>query len=460
VDDADQSLGIAMDYLKDAFNNCDFEKPLDWDDRRRVDLSAPGVRGGAGSCIDFLRTNIELSGEPAYQLFTGFRGSGKSTELKLLARQLRQKGYSVIYVDTESYLNLRVPARVSDLLISMAAGVDSYLETACSGAGERRIGRFWERLHRFLGAEVKVDQIQIGIPSVGQLQMSLKQDPGFKQALDAALEKQGRISQLAQECLGFFDEALATISKHAPNDAGVVLIVDSFEKLRGDLRNAEDVRESAEHIFIRDAEFLRVPFNAIYTVPPWMAFVEFGAATGFGLPYALPMCKVHDAQSGEAYEPGIQAMMGLLERRVDRTRLFASPNPLRELIAACGGYPRDLLRMVRELIVRMRMREARLPAEDQAVAELVQEVMDESTSQYDQAITDESLDLLVRVARERNIRQHTREEIHCLADLFDHHFILSYRNGKPWYDVHPLVRRGARMTNALSANAETSGKPS
>ena len=444
-----------MDVIKEAFNNCDFENPLEWNDQRRVDLEAGGVRGTDACCIDFLQTHIELSDQPTYQMFTGFRGSGKSTELKMLAKKLRDKNYCVIYVDTETYLNLHVPAQVSDLLISMAAGVDSYLENEVYGAGENQIRRFWDRLYNFLNSEVNLDHVRTGIPNMGELQASLKKNAGFKQALDEALQQQGRISELAQKCLEFFDEALAVINRRNSGCEGVVLIMDSFEKLRGDMRNAQEVRESAEHVFIRDADFLRLPFNVIYTVPPWMAFVEFGASTEFDRPHTLPMCKVHEGNnSREEYEDGIKAMLGLLDKRLQREELFATSRQLRELIKASGGYPRDLLRMVRELLVRMRLRQVPLPASDEDVAPLVSAVIEETANLYDQAITDESLDLLKRIATQQDLHQHSREEIHRLADLFDHHFILSYRNGRQWFDVHPLVRNGRRLQRALDTDAE------
>jgi len=69
--------------------------------------------------------------------------------------------------------------------------------------------------------------------------------------------------------------------------------------------------------------------------------------------------------------------------------------------------------------------------------------------QYDTALNEENLDLLIRVARDRNITGYRQNEVFRLAHLFDHHFILSYRNDERWFDLHPLVRRTPKLTQAL-----------
>ena len=439
------------DILSEAYNQfLDYVRPLEPDDPRRVPLAESSVWGTGDSCVDVLGTSITMRGgpEPAYQLFSGFRGSGKSTELKLLGKNLAEKGYEVIYVDSARYLNLTEPTSITQVLIAIAAGMDSHLEAVAQASkAERLVRGFWERLHGLLTSRIAVEKATIGVPDVATLELSLKQDATFRQQLEDAT--QGRLPEFARECQGFMDEALASLKRLRPSSAGVVLIFDSFERLRGDLRS-EEVWSSVEKVFVRDKEFLRIPCHAIYTVPPWMAFLEFAPGTGFDIVQVLPMCKIFDRESNQDDENGIGVMFQMLERRADLARLFAERYvSLRPLVTASGGYPRDLLRMISHLLVRMRIRNLAIPAPPAAVEPLVEEVIQEHARAYDNAICDEDIEFLAQVGRDRAISHFRRGDIHRIARLFDHHFILCYYNGEPWYDLHPLARQSPKLKSAL-----------
>ena len=47
-----------------------------------------------------------------------------------------------------------------------------------------------------------------------------------------------------------------------------------------------------------------------------------------------------------------------------------------------------------------------------------------------------------------------KDEIFRIADLFDYHFILAYRNGQEWYDLHPLVRKTPTVQRALQKDED------
>lgn len=73
------------------YNLCKPYEALDPDDPRYVDLDSlgtPEARVRGVSWVEKLAEQIELSDEPVCQLFTGLPGSGKSTELRRLARRL------------------------------------------------------------------------------------------------------------------------------------------------------------------------------------------------------------------------------------------------------------------------------------------------------------------------------------------------------------------------------------
>jgi len=436
------------DILRDAMNAC-FLTPLEADDPRRVELHALGVRGNDHDPVIRLQTVIQAADRPTQQLFSGFMGSGKTSECKRLAANLKRDGYAPVLVDYEEYLNVHVPPRANDLLAAAAAGVDKFIQENCQGVISKAFKSYWERLRSFLGSEVKIENVTVAVPAAGELELKLKQDVSFKTKLYEHLEQSGRLSDLVQQCYSFLDEAVAVVSKARVGDQGMVIIVDTFEKVRGDYEHAEKVRQAIETIFVRDWKWLCLPCHVIYTVPPWLTFFEFGAAAEFGRVCILPMCRLMDQYSGKRVSQGFAAMRQIFEKRVTVEHVFSDLGPLDDLIEASGGYPRDFLRMMYELLLSAVMGKISPPIQPSDLSRLVAKVIRDQIMVYDKPIFDEDLPLLVEVAQTHDVPRAKRAQAFRLAELFDNHFVLGYRNGQEWYDLHPLVRQNPKVQAAL-----------
>ncbi len=446
-----------IDILRDAMNACSFQSPLEADDSRRIDLHALGVRGTGYDPIIRLQTVIQTSDDPTQQMFSGFIGSGKSTELRKLAANLKREGYTPILIDCEEYLNLNMPPRVNDLLAATAAGVDKFIQENCQGGITAAFKSYWERLRAFLGSEVEIEGVTLKVPEAVELQLKLTQDVSFKTKLYNHLEQNGRLSDLAKQCHEFLDEAVAVLSNACPDSQGMVIILDSFEKVRGDYVRAEKVRHAVETIFVRDRRWLRLPCHVIFTVPSWLTFFAFGAAAELGRVCILPMCRLMDQHSGKRVPQGFAAMHKIIEKRMSMEQVFGDIEPLDDLIEASGGYPRDFLRMMHEVFLMAIMDKIEPPIPSADLSRLVTEVISAQIEVYDKPIFDEDLPLLVKVAKTHDVPRAKRAQAFRLAELFDHHFVLGYRNGQEWYDLHPLVRRSPKVQAALQ---EANGKKS
>src|SRR5437868_5377448 len=80
---------------------------LDPDDKRYVPLYTEGELAAIeGDPVERMAFSIESIPEETVQLFSGFRGTGKTTELKRLAKRLAGAGYLVAAIDVDEYLNL------------------------------------------------------------------------------------------------------------------------------------------------------------------------------------------------------------------------------------------------------------------------------------------------------------------------------------------------------------------
>jgi len=432
--------------LKDAYNRCKVDEYLEWDDDRYIDLSNRGVRGTDHPCTEFLFQSVVLSDRPLYQLFSGFSGSGKTTELKQLARKLESEDFNVIYVDAEEFLNLTVPTSISDVLITLCAGVDAYLGGEELSGTTRPFRRFWERLRAFLNTEVRAEELTAGAAGSG-LAVTFKGSVDFKTRLYEAVKL--RIPEFVLQCQGFLDESVALLSARFPQRKGTILILDSYEKLQGDYRNSPDVRNSVEDVFLQNWRYLQIPFHAIYTVPCWMGFMAAGAVTPFGQIHMLPMCRVCDPTAGKRDHVGVAALMDLLGKRFSLERVFGAREPIEELVLASGGYPRDLLRFVRDVLLRASMEKVPTPIAPEQLKSIVEKVIAVQVDQFEEALDDSALGALVFVAETHSLPERSDQDLDRIARLFQHHFVMSYRNGHLWYDVHPLLRRTRKLSDAI-----------
>ena len=71
--------------------------------------------------------HIQNNEGESVQLFSGFRGSGKTTELFRLRKELQAEGVVVLYSDALEYLNPSEPVEIATLLIAISGGFNDAL---------------------------------------------------------------------------------------------------------------------------------------------------------------------------------------------------------------------------------------------------------------------------------------------------------------------------------------------
>ena len=125
--------GVAMPSWTPAAEGSAFEitpilKPLEPDDPRYIAFYNDAALTSADPIASLART-IEWSPLESKQLFSGFRGTGKSTELRRL-RKMRSAGDNtrVVLCNMEEYLNLTTPVDISDFLVSVAGAFSDELQ--------------------------------------------------------------------------------------------------------------------------------------------------------------------------------------------------------------------------------------------------------------------------------------------------------------------------------------------
>ncbi|WP_445371193.1 hypothetical protein ACH518_18795 [Methylomonas sp. HW2-6] len=434
--------------IKKCLNALDATKPVVFGDHPLIErgvsqaLYVEGLHGSERALVQVLADRIDFDEGGGTYLFSGNRGTGKTTELMRLAEMLRGSGCEVFYVDMAEYLNLTMAVEITDFLISMLGGLSEKVEQRF-GDDPARIG-FFERVWNFLQSEVKTDELglEAGGDVKASLKMSLRENPTFKQKLQESTR--GHVAKLMQESRQFVESTVDYIRQQSGDPAKkVVLLLDSVERLRGvgDSEDVGKVFKSVETIFSGHADKLRLPpLYLVCTVPPYLTALAGNLAALYsgGRIYMLPSVHVYEnrPEDGEAPKPsaiGLNAMVEVVGRRFPEWSQFFTGEQLLRLAANSGGDLRDFFRMV-GLSITEALYQTSLPLPDSVLNAA------ESALRNDMPLADDDRQKLSRVLNTHERPLESLDKLPDFARLIEGKYLLNYRNGVDWYDVHPLLR--------------------
>ncbi|MCB9684916.1 MAG: hypothetical protein H6738_15640 [Alphaproteobacteria bacterium] len=426
-----------LEFLK-GFYRALGDRPLEPDDSWYVALYQDEELA-ASDPVEQLATAIEWSALESTHLFSGFRGTGKSTELRRLRARLRRTGrHVVVLCDMVDTLNLGSPVDAVDFLIGVAGAFGDALDADPDLLGHDP-GResYWARavgLFRTLDVEVGGN---LGVASA-TLKTNLRKDPTFRERLREWMD--GRLGALVDDVHDYLKSCVAALRRKHGDDVEVVLLLDSIEQIRGtSFGHAESVYSSVEALFSNHAESLRFEdIHVVYTVPPWLKIRSPGIAGEYGGMQLLPCVRVRDRATGEPFRPGLDALERVIGRRGDWKRVLGTRARLDRLLLASGGYLRDLLRLLQAVLREARNRE--LPVGDDVVELALHEVRNSylPLARHDAAWLAE-----IHASGNPELDVHRADgdeaNLYDLSRFFDTHLVLCYRTLEEWYDVHPLL---------------------
>lgn len=414
-------------FLRDFFRQVS-DQPIGPEDPRYIPLYEDSELTGADP-VELMARSIEWTPGQSVQLLSGYRGTGKSSELRRLERRLRDNGYFVIHCDIEEYLNLSVPVDISDFLMAISGAFSDAIEHL-DLPGEPL--RFWDSLGELLG-RIEFNGIsttlRAGVVSA-TIKANLKSDPSFKVRLQEHMA--GHLGSLVHEVHGFFERCVSALRDWNGNGREAVFLVDSIEHFRGTLVNVGDVQSSVETLFVSHAERLHLPhLHVVYTVPPYLKvrYSNVGSLYEPGGLHVLPALKLKCLE-GVVVPQGYDAMASVVEARGDWNRLLGDRSALNRLVRYSGGHLRDLLRLLAEVL----RRATELPVSDGTVDAAINQLRTEFLP-----IADSGARWLASIAQSHRTALAKTEDLPDLARFFDTHLALCYRNGDEWYDVHPLI---------------------
>lgn len=418
---------------KEYFNRCNPDEALGPDDPRYVDIDASTEARG-GNWIDTLANRIELSAGPACELFTGLPGSGKSTELRRLAARLQDKdGANLlpVLIDAEQVLDLAAPIDIPDVLVAILYRTDEVLLEAegkdPKGAlKEGRLARLW---HWLTTTEVEVSSLEAGASAeAGEASIEAKAVLDLKTSPSLRAAVRGKVKENMTTFIQTVGAELGALNERAKKrgHAGVFIVFDSLEKLRGMSSNWTEVLASAERVFGGGAPYLRLPAHVLFTLPPALV-LRMSEQVHF-----LPMLKLFDRQGKRA--AGFDMAREIVRQRVpdEHLREFFGPTSCEDrverLITWSGGYPREIVRLLQNFVAEPSLDEARF-----------RRLLSLAADQYRRTVADNALPWLARVYLEKRLVVEDDGHRATVDLMLQNNVVLRYQNDDPWVDLHPAV---------------------
>lgn len=434
------------DILKRIYNACDPYLPAS----AEYYFDCSEARGET-ALAPIVQRHLMRADDYTCFLLSGHIGCGKSSELAKLERSLLearqpQNCYFPVLIDVSEYLD-DYDASSADILLAIVTELANALRTRLGV--ELRDNYFTKRLNEvkeFFLSEVEIKEGDLTLGAAKVKVQRLKKDPTARQKVRALLEP--KMSTMLEEINLVFDEARLKIKKHRLDNApqpcsDLVIILDNLEKIRKLGTEEEGLKSQRELFLERYTQLTGMRAHFIYTVPLRLVRSADGPQLQqrYGEVFVLPMIKVIERSTRHPYQPGIESLRTILQKRLGDVKLedAITPEALDFLLKYSGGHVRNLMIFVQNSSVYTDVLPIPLSAAQKAIKQAV--------STYSTAIPDPHWEKLVRLDLSSDQRIPNGDDDHL--KMLENLSILEYLNGgdedpfaeaEPWYAVNPIVR--------------------
>ena len=432
------------DLLTKIYNSFDPGRPLPAGDPQYVDCRS--VRGDE-DIVDDLGRRIRNSDQMTYQLYTGHRGSGKSTELRRLKKSLEEHGFFVVYFEADEEDIDPQNVEYIDILLACTRRFLKDIRSANVAPIQRWLQERWNELGDLAQTKISLEEISLeqALSVFTKLTASIRAEPSQRAQI------RERVNPHTITLLEALNQFIADARQHLPDGkTKLAMIVDNLDRIPIDFR--DNGRSNHEEIFLDRSEQLKgLDCHLIYTVPIALVYSKWAneVQTIYNKTLVLPMVMVQQ-RDGTVCVEGLAKMQEAVRLRVQPhaptlaldTQIFDTGETLERLCLFCGGHIRELMQMVQEAVNRA----DQLPI----TAKQVQRAATELRAVYQRAVEEAEWALLVQVAQGRTIPNDNDHR-----SLLQRRCILEYRcldeAGEllTWYDVHPLIRKIKRFQDEM-----------
>ncbi len=343
--------------LRNAYRVCDVT-PLEGDDLDRYYVQLGDARKTEAMMNLTTRLDLQEPDQHSTILFTGHRGCGKSTELRLLERNWR-KYYHVIYLEADEVTDVN-DVEYTDLYMLVAQYVEYELRKVgvqLDGGILKDIADWFadvtQETEKSVESSIAVEgEITLGGESpfplpflaklLAKLTAQIKGGAKNKTTIRRVLEQD--FSRLKFNVNLLLDDGTKKLRKKYPDCKGILIILDNLDRCPPHV--------ASRLFFDYAAQIQELRCTLVYTVPISALYSPRGIGNNFEKPTIVPMVNIYQFEQRPdrlaCQEAGVQSLVGLLERRMDTAKIFGSEAELRQIVCASGGHVRHLMQMMRE----------------------------------------------------------------------------------------------------------------
>jgi hypothetical protein len=401
-------------------------------DPRFVEFSA--VRGSAG-LLKRLANTIRRASGPTYQLLSGHRGCGKTTDLFRLQQDFftTEPRYFVVYCKTDLYID---PNDVDypDVLLALVQQLWKDAKEKGIRLDPGRVQALVDGIKGILPAGViKGPAFELRLAELGK---EVRGNPDNRHLVRQHLrDRTPTLVEAVNEVVAQAEQAF-----RAQGYAGLVIIMDNLDRVfRNPIPHGR--RTSHEVLFIDGGEQLRqVGCHVVYTVPIALLHSPEGPLLDgiYGCQrQVLPMIPVSKRPAATGKRPpekkGLAKLFEMVEKRLHHAGTttadaFDSKQTIRRLCTVSGGYFRNLMIFAQAAMSYV----DNLPITAAAVEQAVRETRDG----YILSLFPQQWQYLRQVAEGKAVAP-TEDFLQLLTNWA----VLEYRDEDgPWYDVNPAAR--------------------
>ncbi|PKP59055.1 MAG: hypothetical protein CVT89_01720 [Candidatus Altiarchaeales archaeon HGW-Altiarchaeales-2] len=377
---------------------------------------------GRASPINEIIEKLDKSESPLKFLFSGYRGSGKSTELNILSGSDKVMAkYFIVQFSIFEHLDIHDITYI-DLLLTI--GSEIYKK-----AFDNNI-RISEDLCRdLLNWMNKITKTEITEERAGaEFGAALK---GFFINLGSKIQTEAvtreEIRKNLKPKLRDLIEKINNLIYAVENDKGfkksgkkILVIVDDLDKLE---------RENAEKLFYEHSYSLTQPgCSIIYTIPISLIYSNkyTQIKLNFTDAYTLPNIRVFKS-NGEKDEKGCNILKKIVEKRMNPKLI--SDEATDAAIKNSGGVLHHFIDLIGSASIKASMRNAsKIHLED------VNSKIYDMRNDFDRMLKKEHYRVLEEIHKTKRA-----DDGEIVLELFHNLSVLEYLNDERWCDVHPLI---------------------
>ena len=447
------------------------------DDKYYIDFSE--VRGGR--IIEELRDNITFFNpdSPTCELFTGHIGCGKSTELLRLKAALEKAEFHVVYFESSQDLEMG-NVDIGDIMLAIASRVTESIESLekISLPQPRGFQRIINGALKVLQTEIDLSaeaalpgvgkisassagefSMKAGLPGIGEVKASNDEGVSLVLGIGKITAKAKNSLELRKKLKDYLEPQTGSILEIINTELiepsveklkqygkkGLVVIVDNLDRVENIIKAWG--RPQPEYLFVDRGEQLRqLKCHLIYTMPLSLMFSnDYNRLTSrMGVqPKVLPMVPVR-LRNGNECVLGMKNMRQMVlarafpdldpEQRLGLiSEVFDTPETLERLCQISGGHVRELLQLLRSLI----MKERKLPLS----RAFLERVIQEKSNQMQLGVDDQEWELLRKVQKTQEVKGDQEYQI-----LIGTRLVYEYQDSQgSWFQVNPILAASGNL---------------